>query len=98
MEKRTPHRRLGLVKRLLALGNVRLTFSAVQSARALGFDEQGVINVIAALEPQDFRKSMTTYSDHRLWQDVYCPLTSAGRIYLKLSIDEGLLVVSFKEA
>lgn len=41
---------------------------------------------------------MTTYSDHRLWQDVYCPLTSAGRIYLKLSIDEGLLVVSFKEA
>lgn len=98
MEKRTPHRRLDWVKGLVSKGQVRMTFSAVQGARALGFDEQGVLGVIESLTSRDFRKSMTTHADHRLWQDVYCPLTAAGRVYLKLSVDEGLVVVSFKEA
>jgi motility quorum-sensing regulator/GCU-specific mRNA interferase toxin len=41
---------------------------------------------------------MTTYADHRLWQDVYRPMTGMGRLYIKLTVAEGLLVVSFKEA
>ncbi len=39
---------------------------------------------------------MTTHADHRVWQDVYKPLTSAGAVYLKLTIVEDLLIVSFK--
>ena len=49
------------------------------------------------LKPQDFYKSMTTIADHRVWQDVYRPLTQCGEVYLKLTITDELLIVSFKE-
>lgn len=44
-----------------------------------------------------FEQSMTTHSDHRIWQDVYRPFTKAGWIYLKLTVIDDLLIVSFKE-
>jgi motility quorum-sensing regulator/GCU-specific mRNA interferase toxin len=50
-----------------------------------------------ALAPTDFYKSMTTHADHRIWQDVYRPMTVAGRVYLKLTVIDDVLVVSFKE-
>jgi motility quorum-sensing regulator/GCU-specific mRNA interferase toxin len=40
---------------------------------------------------------MTTHSDHRIWQDVYRPTTDAGEVYLKLTVIEDVLIVSFKE-
>lgn len=40
---------------------------------------------------------MTTYADHSIWQDVYRPHTKAGRVYLKLTVIEDVLIVSFKE-
>ena len=43
---------------------------------------------------KDFYKSMTTHADHRIWQKVYRPQTSAGDVYLKLSV---LDVVSLNE-
>jgi len=52
---------------------------------------------ILDLSPSDFFKSMTTRADHRIWQDVYRPMTRAGRVYLKLTVIDDLLVVSFKE-
>jgi len=52
--------------------------------------------VVAALTPKDFYKSMTTHADHRIWQDVYRPKTSAGDVYLKLTVIEDVLIVSFK--
>ncbi len=39
---------------------------------------------------------MTTHADHRIWQDVYRPATVAGDIYLKLTVIDDVLVVSFK--
>jgi hypothetical protein len=36
--------------------------------------------VVMALAPGDFYKSMTTHADHRIWQDVYRPMTAAGRV------------------
>ncbi len=40
---------------------------------------------------------MTTHGDHRVWQDLYRPRTSAGEIYLKLTVVDDVLIVSFKE-
>jgi motility quorum-sensing regulator/GCU-specific mRNA interferase toxin len=41
---------------------------------------------------------MTTHSDHRIWQDVYRTTTSTGfAVYLKLTVVDGVLIVSFKE-
>lgn len=47
--------------------------------------------------PSDFYKSMTTYHDHRLWQDVYHVHAQLGWIYVKLTVVDDVLVVSFKE-
>ena len=55
------------------------------------------VEILLSLSLNDFYKSMTTYADHREWQDVYRPNTSAGRVYLKLTIRNGVLVLSFKE-
>ena len=97
MEKRTPHCKLAVVKELVAAGRVRTTVSALAGGAALGFGLEEVIGVVAALTPRDFYKSMTTHADHRVWQDVYRPKTPAGEVYLKLTVIDDVLIVSFKE-
>lgn len=97
MEKSVPHCKLAVVKTLVSQGKVRTTFSARQGALELGLDEQGICAVVAALSDQDFYKSMTTHGDHRVWQDVYRPTTPAGDVYLKLTVIDDVLIVSFKE-
>jgi motility quorum-sensing regulator / GCU-specific mRNA interferase toxin len=97
MEKNTPHCKLATVKALVAEGKLRMTASSVTSAELLGFDRQGMLEVVLSLEPTDFYKSMTTHADHRIWQDVYHPSTPAGELYLKLTVIEDVLIVSFKE-
>ena len=97
MEKRSPHCQLSVIKALIEEGRVRSTFSALAGGAALGFDFQGIVAVILALTPKDFYKSMTTHADHRVWQDVYRPTTPAGEVYLKLTVVQDVLIVSFKE-
>ena len=38
-----------------------------------------------------------TLADHRVWQDVYRPTTPLGEVYLKLTVIDDLLIVTFKE-
>ena len=97
MEKRTPHCRLAVVKTLVAAGKVRATVSTLAGGAALGFGFDEIVGVIAALTARDFYKSMTTHADHRVWQDVYRPKTPAGEVYLKLTVLDDVLIVSFKE-
>jgi motility quorum-sensing regulator/GCU-specific mRNA interferase toxin len=40
---------------------------------------------------------MTTHADHTVWQDVYRPRTAEGKVYLKLTVVDEVLIVSFKE-
>ena len=70
MEKSTPHCRLPVVKGLVEAGKVRATMSALAGGAALGFGFDGIVEVVMALAPTDFYKSMTTHADHRIWQDV----------------------------
>ncbi len=97
MEKATPHCKLAVVKTLIEAGKVRSTQSALVDAAAMGFNFDGIVAVIMALTPKDFYKSMTTHADHRIWQDVYRPATDAGEVYLKLTVIDDVLIVSFKE-
>jgi motility quorum-sensing regulator/GCU-specific mRNA interferase toxin len=57
-----------------------------------------MLGIVMALNPSDFHKSMTAYADHRVWQDVYRPVTSVGDVYLKLTVIDDVLIVSFKES
>lgn len=97
MEKWTPHCKLSAVKLLVEAGKVRATFTALAGGAALGLGFEGMIDVVMALTPQDFHKSMTTHADHRIWQDVYRPMTQFGEVYLKLTVIDDVLIVSFKE-
>lgn len=97
MEKKTPHCKLTTVRALIESGKVRTTNSARMGADALNLNLCDMLAVILALEPTDFYKSMTTYDDHTIWQDVYRPYTKAGKVYLKLTVIEDVLIVSFKE-
>lgn len=99
MEKGTPHSKLPVVKALIQGDQVRATASAFSGARALGINNlAGLCAVVMALTPEDFYKSMTIYADHRIWQDVYRTRTANGvEVYLKLTVMNDLLIVSFKE-
>ncbi len=73
------------------------THSARHGAATLGIDFDGICEVVKSLTTADFYKSMTTHDDHTIWQDVYRPTTEVGDIYLKLTVIDDLLIVSFKE-
>lgn len=41
---------------------------------------------------------MTTHGDHRVWQDVYrSRTTNSDDVYLKLTVIDDVLIISFKE-
>ena len=97
MEKRTPHCKLAIVKALAKAGKVRTTHAARAGANELGLEFADMLAVVTTLTPADFYKSMTTHADHTVWQDVYRPSTQAGDVYLKLTVIDDVLIVSFKE-
>lgn len=97
MEKRTPHCKLVIVKALIEAGQVRTTHAARAGASELGLGFSDMLAVVMGLTPGDFYKSMTTHADHTVWQDVYRPRTQAGDVYLKLTVIDDVLIVSFKE-
>lgn len=99
MEKGTPHSKLTVVKALIESGQVRATASAFNGARGLGIEDlDGMCAVVLSLTSADFYKSMTTHADHRIWQDVYRGKTPGGQeVYLKLTVIDDVLIVSFKE-
>lgn len=97
MEKQTPHCKLAVVKALVEAGKVLTTHAARTGANELGLEFSDMLVVVMALTPADFYKSMTTHADHTVWQDVYRPSTRAGAVYLKLTVIDDVLIVSFKE-
>lgn len=98
MEKSTPHCKLSVVQFLVNSGHVRATASAFNSARELNiFNLSGMCAVVMRLTPGDFYKSMTTHADHHIWQDVYHAKTAGAQVYLKLTVIDDVLIVSFKE-
>ena len=99
MEKGIPHCKLSIVKALIEADRVNATASAFNGARELGINDlAGMCAVVMSLTSTDFLKSMTTHADHRIWQDVYHAKTAnSADVYLKLTVIDDVLIVSFKE-
>lgn len=54
--------------------------------------------VIANMKRAHFYKSMTTHTDHRIWQDVYhAPCPNGKTAYIKLTQVAERIVIQFKE-
>jgi len=64
----------------------------------MGLTSAEMLGVIASLTRSDFYKSMTTYADHRVWQDVYHAATLARKdAYIKVTMRSTAPVIQFKE-
>lgn len=103
MEKRKPHFSLSAIHQQFSRPDgYRITVSAEDFAiRELDLDEAGVRELVQAVRPRDFVKSMTSYRDHRVWQDVYTLDWSGRLLYVKFtehpSGDGYLLLISLKD-
>ncbi|HQS45137.1 MAG: hypothetical protein B7Y12_02625 [Rhizobiales bacterium 24-66-13] len=100
MEKRRPTYDLEAIKSAFeTVEALAMTSSALRGAIALGFDRAGVAETIAGIERRMFYKSMTTFADHRVWQDVYHVPARGLTLYVKFQADvvTEFTVISFKE-
>lgn len=99
MEKRTPHYDLARVQaNVVQLGPAAFTKTALDGGRAMGLTSAEMLAVIASLTRRDFHKSMTTYGDHRVWQDVYYAATPVRKdAYIKITLRDAAPVIQFKE-
>lgn len=98
MEKRKAQYDLRPLQDRVRAGNWVVTLTAQKNAwECFRLDVEGVKKVILALEKDDFFKSMTTFHDHSLWQDVYKPLVNSVRAYIKLQeAAAGMVLIQFK--
>lgn len=73
MEKRKPHYSLQAIKQQFrSPKGFRITVTAQDFAfGTLGLERQGVIDLIGSVEARQFHKSMTSYANSSIWQDVY---------------------------
>ena len=100
MEKYTPHYDLAAVKAdVRRLRDRAFTLAAKQTGRNLGFNISEMQKVVFKLQNAMLYKSMTTYVDHRVWQDVYHIDSHGKEIYIKVTYCSGGSppVISFKE-
>jgi motility quorum-sensing regulator/GCU-specific mRNA interferase toxin len=100
MEKNTPHYDLGMIKEdVRRLGRDAFTKSARNNGRDLGLSLEEMQEVVFELSSRMLYKSMTTYGDHRVWQDVYHINSHHLEIYIKVTYCSGgePPVISFKE-
>ena len=57
-----------------------------------------MLAVIAALTRRAFYKALTTYADHRVWQDVYHAATPVRKdAYITITLRDAGPVIEFKE-
>lgn len=90
---------LPLIKGLMREGDWVLTRSASSGAAELGFDDGDVFDcIVNDLEETHFYKTMESEKKPGLMQDVYRITYQNQHLYVKLQVNVGAVVVSFKES
>jgi len=99
MEKRTPRYPLVRIQaEVVKLGAAAFTKATLDGGRTMGLTSTEMLAVVASLSRNDFYKSMTTYADHRVWQDVYHAATPVRKdAYIKITPRDTAPVIQFKE-
>lgn len=99
-EKRKPTYDLTAIKEAFSsTDRLKVTSTALRTAAGLGFGRREIVATIQSMDRRQFMKSMTSYADHRVWQDVYYVPSDAGVLYVKFTADvmTEFLLLSFKE-
>jgi motility quorum-sensing regulator / GCU-specific mRNA interferase toxin len=100
VEKRKPSFDLGAFKSVCGDPHrLAMTRTAVSTAAALGFDRAEITAVVRSMKVVHFYKSMTSYRDHKHWQDAYHVPWDGMVLYVKFADDAvtAFTVLSFKE-
>ncbi len=95
MDKYTPTYNLDSFKK----SKYGIKQSALFGAAAMGFELKDILQAVDSMLPEHFYKSMTSYQNHQIWQDVYHVPYKGYLIYIKFvqgTITEFDLI-SFKE-
>jgi len=101
MEKRKQHYKLADIQaQMVDIANLHLTNTAREGLFELGFSNDDAVNAIQALTIKDFYKSMTTYKNHKVWQDVYNSSFKDVELYIKFQSHRAgyFFTISFKES
>ena len=100
VEKRKPTYDLETFKTAFdSVEKLAVTGKALRSAAVLGFGRIEIVRTIQTMQRRHFYKSMTSYGNYQLWQDVYHVPTPTGVMYIKFTADAvtEFLLLSFKE-
>jgi len=98
MEKHKPHYLLKAIQAQMTTPEaMNLTLSALAGIRSVDMAQVDALAVVQNLTAVDFYKSMTTNSDHRVWQDVYHSEWQEVALYIKFQQAGEYFVISFKE-
>jgi motility quorum-sensing regulator/GCU-specific mRNA interferase toxin len=97
LEKRIAHYSLIAIKELIGKNKYFVTLSARQGYTELGMSDDDMLEVIQKLTSKNLYKSMTSYNNHQLWQDVYHSTFNGIALYVKLQMKENAIIISFKE-
>ena len=100
MEKNTPHYDLAVIKaEVRRLGRQAFTKTAEKTGLDLGFSFTEMREIVFELQNRMLYKSMTSYDDHRVWQDMYHINSKDLEIYIKVTYRPGggPPTISFKE-
>ena len=77
----------------------KITNTAFRTALELEFDENDIRKVISTMKQEHFYKSMTSYANHKIWQDVYH--VPCGNLILYVKFTQNVIseftLLSFKE-
>ena len=95
MEKFTPTYNLDEFKK----SHFKITKTALRGALELEFNETDVRKIVSTMEHKQFYKSMTSYANHKIWQDVYH--VPCGNLILYVKFTQNVIseftLLSFKE-
>ena len=77
----------------------RITKTAQKNAEDLGFELKDIREVVSIMELKHFYKSMTSYANHKIWQDVYHVPFQNMILYVKFTqnLISEFTLLSFKE-
>ena len=79
--------------------NFSVTKTVEKTALDLGFKIDGIRQVVSTMQPEHFYKSMTSYINNKIWQDVYHVPYDDMIIYIKFqeNVISEFILLSFKE-
>ncbi|MBF0412421.1 MAG: type II toxin-antitoxin system MqsR family toxin [Desulfamplus sp.] len=98
MEKHIPHYSLAEIKaQMTTIESMNLTVSAMSGIRKIGMAKSDALSVVQELTWKNFYKSMTTYNNNSIWQDVYHTQWKDIGLYVKFQRANEYFIISFKE-